>query len=72
MNGKAATGIFFYDPAPVSLVEAVKSFEKDLRAFDPASIRMHALEFDRAVFKKKISEYILTRFREFKGGMKDA
>lgn len=67
-GNKKATGVFFYEDTPESLIEAVKTLEGGLTEFDPASIRAHALSFDRPVFKKKVRQYIFNRYEEFTGG----
>ena len=54
VDGK--TGIFFDAQSPEALEQAVRIAES--RRFNPASIRRHALKFDRANFKKSIRNYI--------------
>ncbi|WP_376791945.1 glycosyltransferase [Thermoflexus sp.] len=46
------TGVFFREPVPESLAEAVRRFE-DIR-FDPSVIRRHAEQFDKRIFQEKI------------------
>jgi glycosyltransferase involved in cell wall biosynthesis len=50
------TGLFFHDPTAESLAETVRGF--DDRQFDPATIREHALRFDRAVFQQRFGDLI--------------
>ncbi len=50
------TGMFFSDQSKESLVNTVKGF--DLKKFDPNEIQLHALEFDRTIFKEKLKAYI--------------
>lgn len=71
-KAKSPTGVFFDEQTCGALEEAVKSFEKNIKVFDPSAIREHALGFDRPVFKKKISEYIFSKLNELKSGSPDA
>lgn len=64
--GESPTGIFFMEPNAQSLSGAVTEFERSFKRFDPASIRRHALGFDRAVFKEKIRTAILSKYEEIK------
>jgi glycosyltransferase involved in cell wall biosynthesis len=52
------TGIFFDEQAEISLAQAVGRYYQT--QFDPKLIRSHALKFDEAIFKQKITE-LLTR-----------
>ncbi|MFN3928351.1 MAG: glycosyltransferase [Thermoflexus sp.] len=49
---EGVTGVFFREPVPESLAEAVHRFE-GLR-FDPSVIRRHAEQFDKRMFQEKI------------------
>ncbi len=49
-----ATGVFFREPTPQALADAVAAF--DDRRFDPHAIRRHACEFSTAVFRDKIRQ----------------
>lgn len=60
VDGK--TGIFFNEPKPDSIVEAVKKFEG--MNFDPNFIRQHALLFDKELFKAKIKEFIHQKYHK--------
>jgi glycosyltransferase involved in cell wall biosynthesis len=55
------TGIFFHEQTAESLAAAVKRMET--MKFDETTIRDHALQFDRSVFKKKISDYVEQKWR---------
>lgn len=48
------TGLFFREPTPESLAQAVRDFDDD--QFDPVTIREHALRFDRAVFQQRFGD----------------
>ncbi len=63
-NGGRPTGIFFYEQTAEALKVAVESFEANMRAFDPSSIRQAAMAFDKGVFKDKIGKFILDRCAE--------
>jgi len=58
------TGAFFPEQTPDSLVQAVRDF--DWQSTDPAAVRAHALQFDVAVFRKKIAEFVRDRYEEWK------
>lgn len=66
------TGVFFYEQTVDALIEAVGDFEKNMNDFDPASIRTHALTFDRPIFKERIREHISKRYNEITGGKVNA
>jgi glycosyltransferase involved in cell wall biosynthesis len=62
------TGIFFYEQTIESLMEALETFEKQSRTFDPNSIRAHVQTFDRPVFKACLREAIEQGFQNFRAG----
>jgi len=51
------TGVLFREQTVKSLMEALQGFDAD--AFDPQTIRQHALQFDSSVFKQKITSYVI-------------
>lgn len=57
------TGIFFYEQTAEALIKAVKTFEANRNRFDKKAIRTHSLNFDRGIFKEKISTYITEKYR---------
>ena len=59
------TGLFFKEQNKESLKEAIKRFEKI--DFNKEIIRKHAEKFDVKIFKEKIYEFVLNKYREFKG-----
>jgi glycosyltransferase involved in cell wall biosynthesis len=63
-NRGLATGVFFRESTPESLIEAVRIFQQNRRRFDPAAIRRHACRFSRGRFKVQIGDYIAARLRE--------
>lgn len=63
-RGNSPTGVFFYEQTAEALKDAVESFEANMRAFDPSSIRQSAMAFDKGVFKEKIGKFILDRCAE--------
>ncbi|MFZ3071946.1 MAG: glycosyltransferase [Thermodesulfobacteriota bacterium] len=63
---RAPTGLFFVEQTPGSLAETVCYFEKKEGSFDSASIREHALKFDKAVFKKNMAERIREKYLALK------
>jgi len=53
---EGVTGTFFHEQSPQALAEAVRNFD-DAR-YDPAVIREHAEQFDTAVFKQRLRQFI--------------
>jgi glycosyltransferase involved in cell wall biosynthesis len=72
-NGQSnnATGLFFYEQTPESLVNAVHHFEEVKDVFDKQQIRKNAESFDRVIFKDKIKNYIEQEYSEFKNKSKN-
>ncbi|ODS32218.1 MAG: glycosyltransferase [Candidatus Scalindua rubra] len=66
VNGKAATGIFFYEHTPESLAQAIIHFEGIKDLFNKQEIRENAESFDRAIFKDKIRNYVEQKYIEFR------
>jgi glycosyltransferase involved in cell wall biosynthesis len=60
-GGANATGIFFSELTPASLMEAVRCFQKSRDIFEPAALRRHASGFSRAAFKTRMKELIDTK-----------
>lgn len=59
---EGVSGVFFDEQTPDAIVAAVKRFET--MAFDPGKIREKAIPFDKAVFKRKIREYVESSLAE--------
>lgn len=59
------TGVFFKEPTPASIIEAVRRFES--LQFDSEAIREHAEQFSAAIFKQKIREFIEEKYQASKG-----
>ena len=57
------TGIFFKTQSHESLAEAVKNFDGE--NFNPETIRLRALEFDKEIFKEKIERFVEKALRKF-------
>jgi glycosyltransferase involved in cell wall biosynthesis len=57
--GRAATGLFFSEQSPESLMDAVRRFEQLHDRFDGDAIRAHALEFSRDRCKAALGRYLL-------------
>ncbi len=51
---EGVTGVFFREPTPESLAEAVRRFEA--MRFDPLAIRRYAERFDKRAFQEKIKK----------------
>jgi glycosyltransferase involved in cell wall biosynthesis len=63
-SGIAPTGIFFREPTPESLIQAVGFFQLKQHEFRPSQIRDHASRFSRERFSAEIRSYIDARVRE--------
>jgi glycosyltransferase involved in cell wall biosynthesis len=59
------TGVFFADQSATSLAEGILDFESRENAFCPLIIREHSLQFDSAIFKKRIKEFISFAVEDF-------
>jgi glycosyltransferase involved in cell wall biosynthesis len=58
---RAPTGLFFDEPNADSLADAVERFLRIEKEFDPGTIRNHALQWDRDVFKEAIKKYLFEK-----------
>jgi glycosyltransferase involved in cell wall biosynthesis len=63
-RGEAPTGLFFHEQSVDSLIYAVERFDRIEREFDPAAIRKHALQWDRAIFKEKVKKSIFEKMEQ--------
>jgi len=52
------TGVFFMEQTPQSLIEAVETFEKNIKEFDPVAIRKHSEKFSERIFLEKFRSLI--------------
>lgn len=59
---EGVSGVFFDEQSADSIVSAVRRFEK--LSFDSGKIREKAVPFDKAVFKRKIGEYVSNALEE--------
>jgi len=60
------TGVFFADQSSSSLVKAILHFESKQDEFCPQTIREHSLQFDGAIFKNRIADFIRFAVKDFK------
>ena len=60
----APTALFFAEQTVEALAGAIRAFEAAEDRFDPKALRERAREFDRPVFKRRLAEYVETRWRE--------
>jgi len=60
------TGIFFTEQSPSGLMKALLEFESAEHEFSPQLIREHSLQFDIAIFKRTISEFVCSALADFK------
>jgi glycosyltransferase involved in cell wall biosynthesis len=54
------TGLFFDEQTPESLTQAVLKFETIYQQFNPEKIQFHAQQFDAAVFRQQIKQFVET------------
>ena len=59
------TGLFFDEPSPGALADAVRRFES--ARFDAADCRAQAERFDAAAFDRAVASYVEDRWRAFGG-----
>jgi len=57
------TGKFFREQTVDALLEGLAALKET--HFDPGALRRHALTFDRELYKKRMKDYCLRRWREF-------
>jgi glycosyltransferase involved in cell wall biosynthesis len=60
------TGIFFTEQSMSGLAQAMLKSESMEQKFRPEIIREHSLQFDSAIFKRRISEFIASAVRDFR------
>jgi glycosyltransferase involved in cell wall biosynthesis len=60
------TGVFFTDQSFSGLTKAMLDFESMEHEFRPQTIREHSLQFDSAIFKRKISEFVGFALEDFR------
>ena len=61
------TGVFFAEGSVAGLTSGILEFEASEREFRPEVIREHSLQFDSAIFKRRMSEFIASAVRDFRG-----
>jgi glycosyltransferase involved in cell wall biosynthesis len=61
------TGVFFTQQSASGLEKAILDFEAMESEFCPQTIRQHALQFDSAIFKQSIADFIRFAVAEFRG-----
>jgi glycosyltransferase involved in cell wall biosynthesis len=64
-QGAAPTAVFFHEQTARALGEAMLVFEAAAHRFDAATMRAHASQFDRAVFRERLRAYVERRWTEF-------
>lgn len=61
-----ATGVFFHEPSPESLCDAILRFETLESRFQAEVVRSHALQFDSSVFLSAMAGFVRGRMEEFR------
>jgi glycosyltransferase involved in cell wall biosynthesis len=59
------TALFFDEQTEEALAKAMVDFEAAEDRFEPAALRARAAEFDTAVFRRRLREYLDGRWAEF-------
>jgi glycosyltransferase involved in cell wall biosynthesis len=59
------TGIFYNENNDASLIEAVNKFISIEDKFNKNDIRKNALRFDKEIFKNKLKNFVLDKFKSF-------
>jgi glycosyltransferase involved in cell wall biosynthesis len=59
------TGVLFCEQTGDALIAAVKTMES--KNFDPIAMHEFASGFDREIYKRKMHEYVMGKWREFQG-----
>ncbi|MCS6289248.1 MAG: glycosyltransferase [Nitrospira sp.] len=57
VQASAVTGVFFFEQAAESLIQAMECFERRRAEFDPHAIRDHVAAFDRRLFKEHMKAF---------------
>ncbi len=65
-HSDSPSGVFFGHQTVESLQNAILRFEAAESRFSPQSIRDHALQFDREIFKTKIADYMRLVLKDFR------
>lgn len=60
---EGVTGEFFREQNSASLLELLKKF--DPKKYDAVKIRENALKYDKKIFRKRISDFVDEKYREF-------
>jgi glycosyltransferase involved in cell wall biosynthesis len=60
------TGVFFAEQSVSSLKEAILDFESKRYDFRPETIREHSLQFDSAIFRARMAEFICFALDDFR------
>jgi glycosyltransferase involved in cell wall biosynthesis len=60
------TGIFFAEQTPSSIERAILNFEAMEDEFSPRAIREYSLQFDAAIFKSRIADFVHFAVAEFR------
>ena len=62
-DAASATGALFAEQSVAAIIETVESF--DPLSVSPAAIRRHAEQYDIAVFKRRIADFVAQRYEEW-------
>ena len=60
------TGVFFAEQLSSSVIEAIHDFESKEHKFSPQAIREYSLQFDNALFKSRMAEFVRHALLDFK------
>ena len=60
---EGVNGLFFNENTAESLISAIRSFEMGKYDFQPRLIHEYALRFDKEIFKQKMWDFIMVKYR---------
>jgi glycosyltransferase involved in cell wall biosynthesis len=60
------TGVFFAEQSLSSITKAIRDFESKEHDFCPQTIREHSLQFDAAIFKDRMADFVCFALKDFK------
>ncbi|MBN1562219.1 MAG: glycosyltransferase [Anaerolineae bacterium] len=63
------TGLYFEEQSAAALKRALQAFDE--QDYDPAELRAHALQFDAAVFKRRLTGYVDQAWQQFQANKRE-
>jgi glycosyltransferase involved in cell wall biosynthesis len=63
------TGLYFQEQSVAAVEEAILNFERHASLFDPAKIRIHAMQFDSSIFRDKMISFLSAAIADHEMGV---